>query len=298
MQQCLFFRCFAVKQYIFSQVITGVAYLLVWPISVFQILFNGRSEDIRNNAASFMLVSRLKGFAALLSNSIFGGSKKILLLTFALLVILGLLCLVKEVRNGFSSFLISDRFALGAYLVIPASFFYMVSAYVSPWIVDRYVMPSIPIICAIIVIIFWKGFGMLIKNRCIRSSVFVLFIVVIYALSLRMPPEYAFPVTEERINFSNKYHSYEALIIDPKSDSEYLEVAAEVTHPFWMLVKDDQISSDQLAAHFDKGTDTVVYINKFCDTDEILLAFENADLKLTDCGYSTDFFDTYKYEAQ
>lgn len=287
-----------VKKYILSQIVTAVVYLIVWPLSVFQVLFNGRTEDIKNNAVTFMVFSRLKDFAMLLRDSIFGGSKTILLLTIALLMLFSLFCLVKEVRSDFSAFLNSDRFAMGVYLVIPASVFYVISAYISPWVTDRYVMPAIPIICAIIVIAFWKGSGMLLKNTYIRAAIIVMFVVMIYVLSLRLSPKYAYPVTEEKIRFMNEYQGYEALIIDPENDSEYLEVAAEVAHPYWMLVKDNQIFSDQLATHFDKSTDTVVYINKYCDADELLLTFENADIKLTKCGYSTDFFDVYKYEAQ
>ncbi|WP_026519120.1 hypothetical protein [Butyrivibrio sp. FCS006] len=287
-----------VKKYILSQIVTAVVYLIVWPVSVYQVLVNGRTEDIKNNAASFKLFSRLKEFSVLLRNSIFGGSKKILLLIFALIMLFGLLCLIKAARSDFSAFLASNRFALGVYLVIPASVFYVISAYISPWVVDRYVMPSIPIICAIIVIVFWKGSGMIVKSRYIRASIIALFVMMIYVLSLRLSPEYAFPVTADKIDFINEYQGYEALIVDPENDSEYLEVAAEVAHPYWMLVKDNQISSDQLVARFDKSTDTVVYINKFCDTDELLLIFENADIELTKCGYSTDFFDVYKYEAR
>ena len=287
-----------VKKYILSQIVTAAVYLIVWPASVFQVLFNGRTEDIKNNAASFMLFSRLKEFSVLLRNSIFGGSKKILLLTFALLILFGLFCLIKEVRSDFSAFLTSDRFALGAYLIIPATVFYVISAYISPWVVDRYVMPTIPIICAIIVIVFWKGSGMIVKSRYIRASIIALFVMMIYVLSLRLSPEYAFPVTAEKIDFVNEYQDYEALIIDPEHDMEYLEVAAEVAHPYWMLVKDNQITSDQLAASFDKSTDTVVYINKYCDTEDILQTFKDADIELTKCGYSTDFFETYKYKAQ
>ncbi len=287
-----------VRKYILSQIITAITYLIVWPMSVLQVLFNGRTEDIKNNAASFMLFSRLREFADLLADSIFGGSKIVLLLAFVLLMLFGLFCLIKEVRSGLLAFINSDRFVLGAYLVIPASMFYVISAYISPWVVDRYVMPAIPIICAIIVIVFWKGFSMLVKNSIIPISIFAVFIAAIYVLSLRLPTEYAFSATEEKISFIDKYQGYEAIIIDPENDSEYLEVAGEVAHPYWTLIKDDQMTLNQLSVRFDKGTDTVVYINKYCDIDRISAAFENADLKLTSTGYSTDFFDVYDCEAQ
>lgn len=220
-----------------------------------------------------------------------------MLLVAALLVAYGLFRFIKEIRNGFRKFLVSDRFVLSAYLVVPAAFFYIVSAYISPWVVDRYVMPAIPFICAMVVIVFWNGAGIFVRNRYMCAALIAVFISLIYVRSFRLSPNYAFPITAEKTEFANAYQSYDALMIDPVNDSEYLEVVADIEHPFWTLMKDDHIS-DYLEDDFEKNIDHVVYFNQYCDADAILQDFENADCPLISCGYSTDFFDVYEYTAR
>ncbi len=296
---CITVLCFVIfkkkiKQFIVGHIITALVYLIIWPFSIFQVTTNGRSADIANNVLAMNIVYRLKEFVNLLKLSIFSGSKVYLFLSVAIVLFFGFVKIISFVKNSSSIIWTTKEFWLGVYLCVPAFSFYLVSAIISPWIIDRYVMPVIPIICTIIVLAFWKSVKVVLKNNWLCAAIITIVIIWSYVNALKYTPKYAFQMTKEKETFISDNQSKEALIIDPYNDTEFLDVVADVKHPYWTLVKDN-VLKEYLNEKFDADRDWVIYVNKFCDRDEIKNIFEASDYSLVKCEYTTDFFDVYYF---
>ncbi|SDB68446.1 hypothetical protein [Butyrivibrio sp. INlla16] len=284
-----------VKRYFACHIIIAIIYLCIWPFSIIQLTHNGRSQDIMNNAASFKLLLRIKEFGGLLKYSIFSGSKVFLIITVFFAALLGIICLKKIIQNGITKLKESHKLWLYLYLIIPVSIFYMVSVYISPWVMDRYVMPAIPIFSIIVIWVLWKSVKLVLKKDWICALLLMVVILVSYVNTLKIEPRYAYPITEKKHEFISNNVDKEALIIEPENDAEYIEVVDDINHPYWTMIKDKGLS-DYLKETFIADNDYAIYISKYCDLEHITGEFAHQNYSIINSGYSTDFFDVYIYQ--
>ena len=126
--------------YIRSMVIAAAIGLCTFPYAVSDVLEGSTGRDVVSNllGGSGEWAERMKSFGGMLCGGICGKSLGMALLVL-LIVIAAVICLtVKEKRKE----LTKDRIVQGAMVVLPAACYFLVTALISPFYADRYIMPT------------------------------------------------------------------------------------------------------------------------------------------------------------
>ena len=126
--------------YIRSMIIAAAIGLCTFPYAVSDVLEGSVGRDVVGNLLGSLqeFAERLGEFGSMLSSGICGGSFGTILLVFLFgaAVLLGLL--IKEKREK----LTKDRLVQGAMVVLPAAGYFLITARISPFYADRYIMPT------------------------------------------------------------------------------------------------------------------------------------------------------------
>ncbi|MCR5670832.1 MAG: glycosyltransferase family 39 protein [Butyrivibrio sp.] len=283
----------SVRKYITKQIITAVLYLLLWPYSVVQVFFDKRGVDVRNNISLHGIFYRIKEYLNLLRNSLFSGSKVLLFGAMGAVLLLAIVALVRKAKEGtIRSFAGSESFEKILYLVIPGSIYYVIISRISPWVEDRYVMPVIPILSMIFIMTFWKIFSMIFRRKDIPCFLLLVFVILVFARSARLTPYYLYPVSEEQLEFADKYGDSTAIIVDDDIEEEYPDLFLSVDHPYFIRTHESDL--DKLCENtLNDGGKYTVYINTLADSDRVLKVFEEQGYTLNKCSYERDFYMVY-----
>lgn len=282
-----------VKKYVHEQVLTGVIYLLIWPISVAQVLFDESAAEVRGSIFSFQLLGKIKGFANLMRNSLFTGSYLVMLVAMIIFVAAFVLFYKGRVKGKkFSEALSDEKIEYAALLFIPTAFFYLIAVIASPWAADRYVMAAVPEISLIVLLSVRYLVMRLIKNRVVCSIIPALIVVLTIVGNMSMTPYYLYPMNPVKQSFIDKYSEKEAIVVEPYYHAEFLDAFISIHHPYWTIVREEELG-DFLDAHASDYSSFVMYANNACKMDEVLNSFDNHGFSLSRNDFRKDFYEVY-----
>lgn len=132
-----------------SMMIAGAAGVLVFPFSIGDVLSSGRGTEALDNLAQGFsgFGQRIAAFCGILTERTFGG-------VWWVLLAMGLMCLCRAAcgRHGKAKDTVIEKTGTGRaekitavlQLVIPAAGYFLLAARMSPYLVDRYIMPVFP----------------------------------------------------------------------------------------------------------------------------------------------------------
>lgn len=166
------------RRYIRCMVLTGVISLIIWPFSVYHILFGYRGTEAVSNVFSDGLLQHLWGYLKELGSALFAGSAWI---GAFLLVISVAFCLAVWHKGDENR-----RFIVGMF--VPCAVYFVLIAQIAPTISDRYIMCLLPCMAVFISVAVSILVGGLCKNaaRIIIMSVLGIAYALI-GLFLMMP---------------------------------------------------------------------------------------------------------------
>ena len=126
--------------YIRSMIIAAAIGLCTFPYAVSDVLDGSVGRDVVGNLLGSLqeFAERLGEFGTMLSSGICGGNFGTVLLVFLFVVAVLLGLLIKEKREK----LTKDRLVQGAMVVLPAAGYFLITARISPFYADRYIMPT------------------------------------------------------------------------------------------------------------------------------------------------------------
>ncbi|MCR5557033.1 MAG: glycosyltransferase family 39 protein [Butyrivibrio sp.] len=282
--------------YIKSQVVTAVIYLIIWPVSIFQVLFDESAYEVRGSIFSPALPGKLKGFASLLRNSLFAGNSLVLFISFAAVMAMIILFRYKNMKGQtFVAAIGSENVEKGVLILIPTAVYYVFTAISSPWAVDRYEMAIIPEISILVVLAFWYIGKMVIKNQWAVAGILTALVVLTAIGNMSLRPYYLYPMNQVKQHFIDSYSDTEAIVVEPQYNVELPDMFMSLHHPYWTYVKSEKLA-DFLDEKSGDYSSFVLYINKVCDTDSILDEFAQKGFNLNKCEFEKDFFYVYAVE--
>ena len=282
-----------VKKYVSGQVITGVIYLLIWPVSVAQVLFDESAAEVRGSIFSMQFLGKIKGFANLMRNSLFVGNYLIMFVAITVIAAAFIFFLKDNVKGKrLSEALSEEKIEYAALLFIPTAFFYLLAVISSPWAADRYVMAAIPEI-SIILLLAIRYLGMrLIKNETICNMILAAIVVLSFIGNMSMTPYYLYPMNAVKQNFIDNYSEKEAIVVEPYYHAEFLDAFISVHHKYWTIVREEELD-DFLDSHSGDYSSFVMYANNSCKMDEVLDCFDEHGFILKSSDFTKDFYKVY-----
>ena len=195
-----------VKRYLVHQIRTAVIFFLIWPVSIFQLIFDPRSADIRSASFFTGLPIRINYYLRLLKNSVFAGNKYFYALAIVAVIAFIAVNVISIHKSGeLQTFVHSDKFVYCIYIWGPAAFYYMFSVGFTPYIDPRYMMPVIPYIALVVVISFWELLKMGTHRNWICVAVMVCLIIFEYTMVRGLYPYYLYKTTSEKRDFLERY---------------------------------------------------------------------------------------------
>jgi hypothetical protein len=286
----------SIWKYIKSITISALLYLILWPASVFHILFSNRGHDTQANLFGENVFVHPKESFNRLSVALFSGMKKYMLLVAAIAIIWIIYNSIKYVRNKRNGALDSSKSAIvGAYLLFPMSFYFLVVAALSPWVADRYQTPIMPIISIIIIVVLYHVSHLAIKNSNIIGVGLVLLAVILcFRWKGKFEPQYLYN-DSYRKDFIENYTDYNAMIIGQHGNIYGSEVALNFSHPKYYLAENNNDLENKIDKELVTNGPLVLYLNKECDKG-LIQDIQADDIQCVKLDYSTDFHDIYYLE--
>lgn len=149
------------KAYIRTMVLAGAAGVAVFPFSIQDVLSSGRGQEaLQNLGQGFSgYGERLGAFGGILLR----GSFHSLLLGAALLACIGLCLVFWRIRSAGTAQ--KRNRALWLMLLLPCAVYFLLAARMSPYLVDRYIMPLFPFASMLLALFLIKAFGGLLASR-------------------------------------------------------------------------------------------------------------------------------------
>ncbi len=287
----------SIKGYIKSITISAVIYLILWPASVFHILFSNRGHDVQSNLLGGKAILQTKEYINRLLIALFSGMKKYMLLVLAIAFIWAIYNIIKHIRDNRKGDLgNSKNYILSAYLLIPMGFYFFVVAALSPWVADRYQTPVIPIICITIIVILYQAFYLVLKNSKIIGVVLVLLsIILCIRWESRFEPQFLYN-DYYRNDYIENFKKENAMIIGEKDNIYASEVVLNFSHPKYYLTEKNVDLVNKIDKELATNGSLVMYLNKECD-EELIKDIQAKDIHCTKLDYSTDFHDIYYLEC-
>ena len=281
------------KKYVVSQIVTGVIYLVIWPPSIFQVLFDESAFEVRGSIFSAQTFGKIKSYASLLRASVFAGSNMVLLVSFVV-IIAAFVLFVRENFKGkkFAEALEQEGVEKFVMLFASTAVFYALSVISSPWVADRYVAACIPEISIIVFLAFWYLLNRIIKNHYVGWAIMLVLVALASVRGNTMPPYNMCFVSPDKQAFIDSYSDREAIIVEPEYHAEFLDPFMSMHHPYWTLVREDRLS-EFLDSHADDYKSFVVYANETCNMDELVDVFEEHGEIMTKYKYRCPLYEIY-----
>lgn len=278
------------RKYIRNLIASGVIYIVVWPFSISQVLFSNRGQDVAGNIGLVGLLYRLKSYLWWLCMSLFAGSKKLIAGVMTLMILWIAVSACKLIRRAEDGGL--KEYEKYFYIAIPAAVYYIVVAALSPWVVDRYQMPVMPMISMLIVLTLWKTAKLVIKNPNACGAVLIAFSVLCCIhWKKRLEPYYLYN-DSARIDYISQYSGVNAMLVDPEGTSYKSEIEMNYAHPMYFSTMEDNFKVTLNQALSDNDN-LIVYACKTCDQNKIRSGLEAANSLWKKLDYSDDSYDVY-----
>ncbi|WP_026670485.1 hypothetical protein [Butyrivibrio sp. AE3006] len=283
----------SVKNYVQSNLITGILYLLLWPSSVFHLLFTNRGRDVLTNVIDMNLQSRIKDYIYLLSCSLFSGMNKSMCIFFVIALILGVISIWNYRKRNIVEKSDTDYQNCSIYILlcIPAILYFVIVSALSPWIVDRYQMPIMPIFSILIVLVIHKFLKSFIKNRIIIYVLLLaLPLILCYRWESKYEPRYLYN-DSQRSEYIANYKMYDAIVVSRKPNDLFVEIPINYPHSNYLSTFESGIDK-AIHSISEIHHPFVMYLYKNCDA-EIAEYLQKSGFSCEKLDYSADSYDIY-----
>jgi hypothetical protein len=286
----------SVKKYVLGNIITGILYLLIWPASIYHMLFTNRGRDIQANITGANYLLRIKDYISLLLRSLFSGMNKYMLIFFIITLLLGLYSIWKIIKNPCGKTGINfQTISTYIYLFAPAIFYFISVSILSPWVVDRYQMPIMPILSILIVLVIFLYLKTLIKNNLIIYALLLsLPIILCFKWVSRYEPNYLYN-DPKRSEYIANYNQYDAIVVSVYPDDLFVEIPINYPHANYLSTFDSRID-ETIKKISELHSPLIVYLGKNCD-EKTAKALQESCSGCVKLDYSTEFYDIYLINA-
>lgn len=275
-------------------IVTGVIYFVIWPFSVIHMLFSNRGADVRNNMSIFTFIQKLFDYRDSVKRSVFAYSSvyAICFIVVAVIFISYRLIMHFVVNKDCKEWVGTKHFIDLLYIVVSAAVYFLLAGTAAPWNADRYLMPVIPVFCIIVTYILISICSIFIKNRRIVFAVMSLFVLIVtLRWHFKMEPSYLYN-DKDRIEFCKKYSDTDAIIISGRYEVVVSELHLNYKHLSYFSRTEDNYTD--VFDYMKDGKSYILYLGKRSDSEKIIDALEDKNIKVQNLSYETDFYYTYK----
>lgn len=179
-------------KYIKTMMLTGVASLVVWPFSIYHILFGYRGTEAASNILSAGILKKVVGCLQEISNAFFAGNIGVVVIFVVLVVITFIISNKNDSRLFYSE------------MIIPGIVYLLIVAQIAPVISDRYLMCLFPIMACMISIVFIRIIEMYIKKDIIQKFMILGCMVVFFiANQYNVTPNYLYREQADKVLGAN-----------------------------------------------------------------------------------------------
>lgn len=163
--------------YIKRMIIAGIISLIVWPLSLYHILFSYRGTEAASNLVTGGLMTRIKIYYGVISQAFFYNNK----LFFLIVLLAGCMLLIKGLKkNGLKQVVRTKTMEI----LLICIFYMLIISQIAPAQSDRYIMCIFPMLAMLIAAVVMKIAELLIKNGKMQKTVLIGTVLVIMACSV------------------------------------------------------------------------------------------------------------------
>ena len=252
--------------YIKRCILAGVFSIIIWPLSLYHILFGYRGTEAVSNLVADGFFTRLKSYYNIIRQAFFLESNWIVIVF--LTVGIGLFIIRRKQKESLHTDTVSSIVAIGLSCV----FYLFIISQIAPAQSDRYIMCLYPMIALVVAAIF-AGLVKLIKpGRRIQIVAVVIFTGVFFLSSLTViHPDYLYPEQREMVLGTEEAPSDMNALMIADGDFRGFPEAVKLSHYRNVIVLEEQ----QLSILEDKkpeeqNCNMIVYIYGGLDQDSDL----------------------------
>lgn len=167
-------------RYVRSMIIAAVIGIGVYPFALSDVFSSGRGVEALDNLASGLTGygTRLVSFGSILVSRTFGGLMWVILLILAV-VMAGLLLIGRSAGRKKETGGEKGRNALSVILLLPVLGYFLLAARMSPYLVDRYIMPLFPFVILLGTLLLVGMSKYMEQEKQGRTSAYILCVVAI-----------------------------------------------------------------------------------------------------------------------
>ncbi len=182
-------RIYALKEYLKTIMLSGIVSVLVWPLSLYHILFGYRGTEAMAKLTGNSFLRNLKVYGEILANAYFGGSKIVFAAIIVVLGGLSVFIFMKNQKNGTGEWQKQKKNWM--FLTVPSIFYSLFMVQITPAPEDRYLMCIFPFIA---VLVAWGSvsLGRMIRDRWLKRGTYVIILLVFVLLNLKIRPNYLY----------------------------------------------------------------------------------------------------------
>lgn len=178
--------------YIKKMITSGIISLIIWPFSLYHILFSYRGTEAASNLASHGLLSRIRNYYEILKRAFFYNSD----ILFCVVLLMGGLIFAVELKRSGVKRIVGTPIVK---IMLISLFYLLVISQIAPTQSDRYIMCIYPFVALVIATIVTKLTDRLTKGSRIQKLIFAAIVGIIFSSSLWLiTPNYLY--LEQRDN--------------------------------------------------------------------------------------------------
>ncbi len=278
------------KKFLIGHIVTGVAFLLLWP-QVFVQVMEGASQ--KDDAPTLSLLRGLVGYVGMVDNALFDGWRVGVIL-FAALVFLLLFLKIRARRDDLKSWVLSWPNSKLMLLLVPSFLFYLGVAKFSPWVDFRYISPIFPILSIVVVALIGRALSQWIRKE---SVVNITLLAITLLLSLgwvkHVPLEHLYPMTEEKKQFLSDYGDLDAVVFDHAEPSIFIDVPMNYAHPKYINTDELHMMKEGFLEKMLVNDRYVLYLSHFCDIQNVASLLDQLHYSYESIPYEAQFHNLY-----
>lgn len=254
------------KRYIKCMITTAVISSLVWPFSVYHILFGYRGTEAMANVLSTGIVDKLIKCVDVFDIALIGGVTGGMLVAIATVIAYFVLYRKQIVKNR------------GIYLVstIPGIIYLILVAQIAPTVSDRYLMCIFPLMIGLLSVSLSGVIRYVIKNRRYGNVLLVVccLIIVIFNIVLEKPNYLYLEQKDNVMYLQGDKADYNCLMIGYDHGQGFSEILKLSEYANVLVVGQQEM--DMVSPLYDSQMDKmVIYVFDGLDVEEVLKQAEN-----------------------
>lgn len=279
------------KKYLYFQAFTALFYLVIWPQCIYHILKGGTINSTYHIGG---VVSLVLGYASLLKNSFFLG-QWILLALFIVMTVALLGYSYKRNWTACKQWLFSDNSLPYLLVFAPALFYYLCVVIFTNLIEQRYIAPVMPIVSILLVLAIWRMLDVIFKKGKLIKWTNITLVVGIACISIFSTYTKATGKLTEYAHkkvFVEKHCKGPAIVWDTDDFPLFVDVLKNYPHSKYIHTV-SKYSKTYLADKLECN-DYTLYVNNFCDINEVLQYFEGQNFSYQESELEADFHKVYR----